>query len=67
MDRTKPRGLQAVSIKRRREIASLGGHARVKNTTPERRSEIAKKAVETRWKNYEEKILQANLASDSSS
>jgi hypothetical protein len=30
--------------------ASKGGHARAKSLSPERRSEIAKKAAETKWK-----------------
>ena len=36
-------------IKKSQKIASQGGKARAANLTPERRSEIAKKAAEKRW------------------
>lgn len=35
------------------EMGRMGGAARAKAMTPERRAEIAKKAAEKRWKNKE--------------
>jgi hypothetical protein len=35
-------------------LGSRGGKARAKNLTPERRQEIAKKAIAARWKRYQE-------------
>ena len=35
--------------------ASKGGKARAQSLTPEKRSEIAEKAAETRWSNKKEK------------
>lgn len=32
------------------EVASIGGEARARALTPERRKEIARKAAQTRWK-----------------
>jgi hypothetical protein len=44
--------MSEMSPKKRREIASLGGKARAKLLSPERQSEIGRKAVQARWKKY---------------
>jgi len=38
-----------------REIGRRGGLARARNLSPERRSEIARMAVEARWRKYRDK------------
>jgi hypothetical protein len=44
-------GKSPVNIEKGRKGGAIGGKARAKALTPEQKSEIARKAAETRWKN----------------